>query len=169
MRSIRFWVVGLLLFCLMGTARNANAADPLWPDAGDIYQNLVWEFSVPVKFKGMMQECKRAFIIVKVYDAAGGLLGEGRNMIDLLGEAPEPDFADVRAVVVNPDVGKNPFMAKRYTVDMTFDNGEIPSFNNPKIHYRAKDGSELVYHIDEPMPEMDAANAGVVGGANAIQ
>ena len=175
MRSLkkpaRVWMTVLFLSCFLAMSTDAKAAaDPLWPDAGDVYQYLSWEFSVPVKLKGMMNECKKLFIKIKVYDAAGAIIGEAGDMIDLLGEpgASEPNFETVRVIGVNPAVGKNPFTAKRYTVDMTFDNGEIPSFNNPKIHYRAKDGSELVYHIEEDMPEMAAAGAENVGGGVGV-
>ncbi len=164
----RAFAAGLLVCSLLAPSR-VHAADPLWPDAGDVNQHLEWEFTVPVKLKGMMNECKKAFIKVKVYDAAGAVLAERTDVVDLLGEAPGANFETTRVLKLNPDPGKNPFSAKKYTVDMTFDNGEIPSFNNPKIHYRAKDGTELVYHIEEEMPELAAADAGNLGGANAVQ
>lgn len=161
MRSMRLGVLGVFLFCSLGLARDARAADPLWPDAGDIYQYLKWEFSVPVKLNNMMDEVKKMFIEVKVYSADGDLLGMGRNMINLLPEGPNIDTVVV--VTVDPAVGKNPTLAKKYTVDMTFDNGEIPGFNNPKISYRTKEGTELVNHIEQPMPEMPSAGTGGVG------
>jgi hypothetical protein len=167
---MRLGVVGVFLFCFLGLAGDARAADPLWPDAGDVYQYLRWEFSVPVKFKNMMNECKKAWIKVKVLDANGGVLAEAGDMIDLLGEASGPNFETVRVLTLNPAPGKDPFSAKRYTVDLTFDDQQTPGFNQQKIQYRAKDGTDLVYHIDEPMPEMPAADMGNAGaGANAIQ
>ncbi len=166
--SNRFLAAGLFLFCFLGLSTDARpGADPLHPVAGNVYQFLQWEFSVPVKLKGMMNECHKAFIEVMVYDAQGGEIAEGREMIDVM--ANGPNIEKVLVMQVTPLPQKNPFLATRYTVNMMFDNQRTPSFDNNEIRYRAKEGSELVYHIDQPMPAMDAANEGMAGGANALQ
>ncbi len=165
MRSIRFpkqfLAAGLLLLCFLGLPTDAAANE-------DIYYGLKWEFSIPIKLKNMLPSFRTAHITVKIYDAGGGVMVEKATRYDV--QDMSGNYDAVVVLEIDPPGGINPFLAKKYTVDMVFDNNrETPSFNHPKMLYRAKDGTELVYHIEEQMPALDAAGIGNDAHAGVMQ
>lgn len=152
------WAAGLFIFCLLGSAQDA-AAGP--------YDNLKWKFSVPVKLNNIMPFFKWYKLRVQVYSAEGAI-GEGEVLNNPIG--PDGSVDTVVGVTVKPYAGRNPFLATRYTVDFRLrqDGGpglcDEPGFgDNIQPECRALNGTELVYHIDEPMP---SPTAEVPGGGN---
>ena len=146
--SKRVWAAGLLVICLLGWTGETSAAGP--------YDNLKWRFSVPVKLKNIMTFFKKYDLRVKVF-GPDGQIGEGESQGLPIG--PEGSVDSSTLVIVKVFPGKDPFKANRYTVDFQFSHTGGPNLcNDPGFEQnipaecRALPGSQLVSHIDQPMP-----------------
>ena len=155
------WVAGLFLFCFLVLPKSAGATDP--------YEGMKWKFSVPVKCYKLMRGAPTVVLNVKVLGPGGDVIAELPDPGHIIRVPADGKVDTVVVLELDPKFGKNPFLAEKYVVDMTLVSTK-PAFDHPSPYYRAKAGTELVHHIEEPMPEarleVDGAGPGAGTGQN---